>query len=92
MPDFYEPDWEEFNPLGWDDSIAHLWDSVTAGQSWAGDDYAKQLFETAYIEDASPAVRAYAREALADWFHSSYGLDWDDQFDWESWREWYNAQ
>lgn len=89
--EFYEPDWEEYNPFGWDDSIAHMWDSVTHGQSWAGDDYAKSLFATAYVDDVDPAVRGYAREALSDWFQEEYGLDWDDQFDWESWREWYNS-
>lgn len=92
MPEFNEPDWEEFNPLGWDESIAHLWDNVTDGGGWIGDDYAKQLFETAYIDDVDPAVRAYAREQLADWYYEAFGLDWDDQFDWESWREWYNSQ
>lgn len=92
MPEFNEPEWEEFNPLGWDESIAYLWDDATNGDAWHNQDYAKRLFETAYIDNVSPEVRAYARNQLVDWFRDTFDLDWDDEFDWDSWRDWYNNQ
>lgn len=29
-------------------------------------------------------------EQLRDYVESEYGVDWDDVYDWESWREWYD--
>jgi hypothetical protein len=86
------PDWEEFNPYDWTQQVAEMWDDVTDGLGWQSDDYGKMLFETAYIErGVSSDVRAHAREMLENWFENRYGWSFDDQFDWDSWREWYES-
>jgi hypothetical protein len=90
--DFHNPDWDNYNPYGWEEEVAHLWDDVTVGDGWEHDSYGKMLFETAYVErDVSPDVRAAAREMLESWFEDRYGYAFDEQFDWDDWREWYET-
>lgn len=51
------------------------------------DDYAPDLlWEGWFNPDATPDDRADARELFLDY------MDWDvGDFDWDSWREWYEA-
>jgi hypothetical protein len=82
-------EWDDYNPYGWDAQVVDLWDNVSGNSH---DDYAITLFETAYVSrNVSSDVRAVAREMLHDWLYDSLGEDFDNTFDWESWREWYDS-
>lgn len=87
--DFFREDWEEHNPHNWEDIPGQLWDDVTNGRGWE-DEYGKFLFDNAFIaEDLNSEERAHSRDLLKDWIIEEYGYDFDDVFDWETYREWY---
>lgn len=89
---FHNPEWDEYNPQGWDTQVAHLWDDATNGAGWEHDDYGKMLFDTAYIDEyASTSAKQVARDMLREYFEDQYGIDWDDAFDWEAFRDWYES-
>ncbi len=87
---FNEPDWEEYNNKNWDDVSAHLYDNVLGGNAEYGwqDDFGKMLFDIAFVHtDASPDVNATARDMLYEWMETEYGIDFESEFDWDTWRE-----
>lgn len=88
MPEFDNPDWEDFNSHDWDETPAWLWDQVTDGRGW-DDDYGMMLYNMTFVDPVSGDVRSSVYDALTDWFSSEYGVNFADVFDWAGWREWY---
>lgn len=87
--DFWEDDWESFNTKNWDDTPAQLYDDVMHGEGWH-DPFGKMLFDIAFINtDSQPDVVASARDMLIEWLADEYGIDFEQEFDWDTWREWY---
>jgi hypothetical protein len=94
MPsDFWETgDWEYNDSKGFGDDYGRLYDDVFGGQAELGwqDDFAKMLFDIAFVHpDESPDVNASARDMLYEWMEQEYGIDFEADFDWETWRELY---
>jgi len=70
----------------------YLWDS-TVGE--IRDPTAEALFHEAYfVKDSeyNPSELRAIREALQDYLEDNYGIDFNDQFDWETWRASYAEQ
>ncbi len=56
------------------------------------DDHAKQLFwDVMYNDDISRFEREDKFEELKDWYRDEYGIEFDDMWDWEDFREWYDS-
>lgn len=85
---FNEEDWQSHNEYDWDETPARLWDNLTHGQGW-DDNYGKMLFEMSFADPETADVRRQAYDFLREWMTDEYGLDFDDAFNWELWREWY---
>lgn len=86
--------WDDFEvPSDWYDSESQLWDALTHGTDAGGDAYLQELFDTAMFDpDVSREERAEAYAELNDYLWDAYGIDFEDTFDWEDYREWYDAQ
>jgi hypothetical protein len=58
-----------------------------------GDSYLQELFDIAMFDtDISREVRDDAYDSLVDYLWNEYGIDFEDMFDWEDYREWYDSQ
>jgi hypothetical protein len=58
-----------------------------------GDTYLQRLFDMAmFEEDISRDDREDAYQAMVDYLWSEYGIDFEDAFDWEDYRAWYDTQ
>lgn len=69
-----------------------MFDDVTGGD--IDDPRAQALFHEAYFHkgsDYSPEERAAIRDELSNYLLNEYGIDFDDAFDWDTWRETYAA-
>jgi hypothetical protein len=55
-----------------------------------GDDSLQMLFHEALFDmELSPDNRDIIYNELVDYLYTEYGVDFDDVFDWEAYREWY---
>ena len=70
------------------------------GEKWANDDYGHALLHMALYEpgEHSPDFYQSAYEILAGngddiagYFAEEYDYDFEDQFDWDAYREWYDS-
>ena len=50
------------------------------------DHHAQELFMEAYFQEND---RAY--QELVDYMWEEYGIDWEDAFDWQDFREYYDS-
>lgn len=85
-----EDDWE-FIPNGWTNSEQDMWQNVTEGTGALNDEVAQALFNEAYFNfDLSSDQIGAIRDALDGYMMDQYGLDFDEVFDWEAYREAYS--
>ena len=54
-----------------------------------GDQHAQDLFDDAIDASLTDAERDAAYDELCDYMWDVYGLNFEDAFDWEAFREWY---
>lgn len=96
MPSDYwdSGDWEYHDDKNFGEDYGGLYDDLFRDHSedaWS-DGFAKMLFDIGFVHpDEAPDVVASAREMLAEWMAEEYGLDFDQEFDWETWRELYGG-
>lgn len=57
------------------------------GPGYAQDPVAIDLFEHAVFDQTQAAY-----DALVDYMWDQYGIDFEDAFSWEDFREWYGSQ
>lgn len=80
----------------WNYIETYLYDDMgsTLPQSFMDDRMTQALYDTALFNyDISPGDRAAVMDALKDRLWDEYGVDFDDVFDWDNYREAYdNAQ
>lgn len=63
------------------------------GTVWDADGWGQRLLNLGYYdEDLSYDLRLSARDALDAYLDRYYDVDFDDIFDFDAWREWYDAQ
>lgn len=82
---------EYFVPASWDRDQADLYDELVGSDPViAADNNLQFLYQEAlYDLDLRPYERAIVLEALEEYLWEEYGIDFDDVFDWEGYKEWY---
>lgn len=82
---------EYFVPADWYGAEKDLYDSLVDGDPELGNDHTLQLlFDVALFDsDIRPEEREGAMDVLIEYLWDEYGLDFDDIFDWDGYREWY---
>lgn len=72
----------------WDDGFAEFYDKVGFADN---DRIAQQAFYAAFHPDSgfSHSRRDAFFEYLIDYAEDEYGIDFEEEFDWEGFREWY---
>lgn len=80
-------------PAHWSELEEQLWhDIIDARPMISGDEKAEMLFHAGYFSDGlTPGEYDAVKDALSEYLQEEYGFEWDDYFDWEAWREWYDA-
>lgn len=93
MATFDAPDfWSAAEERLFDDAMSGI-ESVDAdlAQSMAQDDWLQFLHHEAMWDfELRPDYRADAYAAFEDYIRDTYGLEWDDYYDWEDYREAYD--
>lgn len=85
------PDWP--SDIGWEQvTTEYFQDSFHADEDMLGaldgDDRLHDLFDTAFFDmDASHEERMDARDEVREYMMDEYGLDIDEVFDWQQWRD-----
>lgn len=87
----WDDSFDYYVPSTWSDEQADLYDSLLGGNgAIAGDQQLQFLYQEAlYDMELSPMDREIVLEMLEDYLWSEYGIDFDDVFDWDGYREWY---
>lgn len=89
--DYYDKDFDfeadPRNTIGWQQREFEFIERLPNLQEVLNDDFALRLIDAAYITFESDTVNAW-RQMLADYWTDTFGYDFDEYFDWESWREW----
>lgn len=80
----------DFLPNDWSDAEKNLWHDTFDPIGGFADRQAQALFDAGYFNtDISSDDRSAIRDALSDYLMDTYGVDFDEVFDWEAWREAY---
>ena len=81
-------------PDDWYSTEETLWEILVGADSELGNDQQLQdLFDVAMFDpQATPEERAAAYEDLVSTLWEEYGIDFEDIFDWEDYRDWYDSQ
>lgn len=69
-----------------------LWDDVMAGINYTTDATAEALYHAAFFDfegDYTSDERHAIQEAFYDYMSEYYDIDWQEEFDWEAYRESY---
>ena len=84
-------DWDA--PDHWDADETEMWDDfVELDGRLANDDFAQIMFHEAFFDlDINPEERDQYYEQLTEYLASGYEIDFDETFDWEDYRDWYEA-
>lgn len=84
-----DDDWAE--GLGWSSTEERLFaDLGNANQDVFNDELVQQAFDIGWFNmDVGSDYREAAREFVVEWLHNEYGIEFDDVFDWDAWREAY---
>jgi hypothetical protein len=62
------------------------------GEKWDNDGMAHQmLYISHYDRDISNDLRQSAYGTFTDYMENEYDLMWEDWFDWDAYREWYDS-
>lgn len=76
-------DWDDFFP---DENQPDVND-ILFGDFSTMDKHAQDLFVEAFFNNNDAAYID-----LVEYMHDQYGIDFEDAFDWEDFREWYDSQ
>jgi hypothetical protein len=80
------PNWDAAETSLYEDMISHGPPSIEDDRTL------ELLFDTALFQtDLNPGDRDAILDELYNYLWDEYGLDFDEVFDWEGYREWYDA-
>lgn len=81
-------------PSEWYEAEKELFDDLVGGRAdIGGDGYLQALFDAAMFDDSYAwNERQAVYDALIDYLQDEYGIYFEDVFDWEDYREWYDSQ
>jgi hypothetical protein len=84
-------DWDA--PDHWDPDERDMWDDfVELDPRLGNDDYAQIMFHEAYFDrEVNPSERDDFHDSLAAYLAEHYDIDFDEVFDWEDYRDWYES-
>lgn len=82
---------EYFIPSSWDREQGDLYDDLVGSNPVIASDNNLQFLyqEALYDLDLRPHERAVVLEALEEYLWEEYGINFDDVFDWEGYKAWY---
>ena len=85
----HDDEWAE--GLGWSSIEERLFEDIgERNEQIFQDEYLQQAFDIGWFDmDVSTEYREAAREFVVEWLHDEYGIDFDEVFDWDAWREAY---
>lgn len=87
-------EWQDYNAFGWNETQAELFRSALSDSNsdvgW-GDYELQQYFDLAFLSNESMDLRSFARDQLIEILSDRYGLDFDNEFDWENFRAYYDT-
>jgi hypothetical protein len=79
-------------PNEWSNNEAALWDMSFGDTPIAHDQMAMALFDAALFNfDLNERERAEVLSAMRQYFDEQWDIDFDDTFDWEMYRAWYES-
>lgn len=77
---------------GWGRNEFRLFDEMPISNEAFNDGFVQNLYDMAlFNSDLSTEEHAYAMDSLKEYLWDEYGVDFDDVFDWEDYREHYEA-
>lgn len=78
-------------PDEWDSAEAEMFYDLTDGiDAMLEDQTLQALFHDGlFADDYSPDEQQAIFETLVDYFYEEYDLEFNQEFDWEAFREWY---
>jgi hypothetical protein len=82
----------EFLPSGWGYTERALYEDAFTDIGARGDTVSQALFDAGFFTFGEEAGRTQAiREALYDYVFDEYGVNFNEIFDWQAWREQYEG-
>lgn len=77
--------------LGWSSIEERLFEDIgSRNANIFDDDLLQAAFDIGWFDmNVSSDYREAAREFVYEWLDQEYGIDFDDVFDWDAWREAY---
>lgn len=88
---FDDPDEEDYGSLPIEDQQEFLYNQLGFKDD-ARDEFAHQMFwEVMYNDELSEHQRMELYDALSEYLDEEYGIDFSEVWDWEDFREWYDA-
>ena len=81
----------DFLPNDWSDFEKRLWDDFP--DDVVDDRIAQAMYNDAYFNhDLTSDDRMAIRSAFSDYLDQEYGIDFDQIFDWDAWRDAYEGE
>lgn len=78
-------DWAD--GLGWSDFQESLFEGIASNDNLLNDELLQQAFDIGWFnQDVDSGYREAAREFVVEWLDEQ-GIDFDEVFDWDAWRE-----
>lgn len=80
-------------PFSWSDSEMEFFDDFVGGEPELVDDTELQMLfhEALFDRDVTPGDREHFRDDLEEYLWDKYEIDFNEIFDWEAYREAYDA-
>ena len=83
---------EDMSSLPIGEQAEFLYDLIGFKDDVPGDSYVRDTFwEVMYDNDLSLNDRIEKYNELSDYLYEEYGLEFEDVWDWEDFREWYGT-
>lgn len=81
----------EYFPEEWGSQEIEIFVNMTDGiEALVTDEFLQAQFHTALFEpELSERERDEAYEAMVEYLYDEYEIEFDEVFDWEAYREWY---
>jgi hypothetical protein len=89
--------WDDdyYVPQDWSDAEAQIYDRMVSGDAEIGNDQHLQgLYDAAFFDNIhgnGGPEHDFLVDALRDYLLDRYDIEFDDVFDWEAWRDWYDS-
>lgn len=94
MPPRDEDEWLNPQYTDWSTDYRSVYEDLASGTTALNDRIAQELFDAGFVsmDYADSGLLNGIRESLSSYLMSEYGIDFDDVFDWDAWREAYGTE